>query len=168
MDLNVYTRAWKRLYGQAIRFDRVDHSSAEDLVQETFLATLLAEPQFSPERGKVHQRMVTRLRNLTRERQISLRERTKRLITYGVRNISHTRKYTPPLERREDFIRSAIVIEVLPNKYREVAHAMDYKRLNPKITFKEIAGFLGIPISTLYTRRKKLRTILEYASNNQP
>jgi RNA polymerase sigma-70 factor (ECF subfamily) len=141
-----------RLFRLAMWFER-DRSEADELVQETMMQALRSFHRFQP--GTNCGAWLTAILQHVRSNRRRARHRSP-LINDTDARISRTAHVMPPVPQELTDEEVLAALRRIPVRYQEVVMLSDVEEL----TYKEIAGRVGIPVGTVMSRLHRGRRLL--------
>jgi RNA polymerase sigma-70 factor (ECF subfamily) len=167
-DRDAFATLYRRHHGSVYRFARLmtgSSATAEDVVQEVFLALMKDAARYDAGRAALTTYLFGIARRVTRRR--LLRER--RLVPIGgaASRLGIMPDASAALEQRDELEQLRIAILSLPSRYREVIVLCDLE----DVTYDSAAASIGCAIGTVRSRlhraRRLLATKLRPANGNQ-
>lgn len=157
-DEEAFLALYRRRYGAIFRFAlhmSGNHETAEEVVQEVFLALLDTSIKYNTERGALEAFLIGMARNKVRRQ---MRNNRRPDVRPDVREDQITREYPSDSFSREsdlEALRKAIL--ALPESYRAVTVLCDLEELS----YADAAQRLGCAVGTIRSRLHRARAILE-------
>lgn len=141
-----------RLFRHAMWLER-DRAEAEDLVQETLVQALQSFHRFAP--GTNCRAWLLSILHHVRSNR--LRKRGRAIVESALEErVANTIPFVPPIPDRLTDEHLLLALERIPPHYQEVILLCDVEDM----TYKEIAGVLGVPIGTIMSRLHRGRELL--------
>jgi RNA polymerase sigma-70 factor (ECF subfamily) len=156
----LFDRHYRSVYGLA-RTILGPGGGAEEVLQETFLAVATTARRYRP-RGLFRFWLMRIVRNRSLNRLASRRRRRAMLAEGALAVVEPPSPEPTPARRAEAHEQRAIIraaIDDLPDRQREAIALYAFEQM----TYREIAGILGMPINTVKTLIRRARASLARA-----
>lgn len=156
-DREAFATLYRRHQGAVYRFARLmtgSAATAEDVVQEVFLALMKDAARYDAGRAALTTYLFGMARRVTRRR--LLRERRFVEINVSDGALDRAPNASEALERRDTLQRLRDAILSLPSRYREVVVLCDLEG----VTYETAAASIGCAIGTIRSRLHRARQLL--------